>query len=370
MQRRQLVAAAPALALPGWATAETTATVALAASWRGPRADDPLMLGLLDLDWTRREVTVRWSLPLPGRAHGLLVEPDGSLLTVAVRPGTWLLRTDRQGAVQQRLQMDDEPDGHRLDGHALASADGAWLYTPQTDPQGRGWLAVRDRRTLRTVDRWSTHGVDPHQLLLHDGGDVMLANGGLLRTPDGRKRDLDRMASSLVRLDGRNGSLRGRWTLGDPRLSLRHLAWSRPADGSAPLLGVALQAEHDDAGRKARAPLLAIWDGQQLTPVEQTVQASGYAGDISAAGPGGFALSAQMADQAQVWWPGLQAGPQTFAAIRQACALASPEHGADAGAVLLAGALGVARWHPQQPPRMLRWPQPMVLDNHWVLLDA
>ncbi|MEN9627342.1 MAG: hypothetical protein RJA10_569 [Pseudomonadota bacterium] len=370
VNRRHLLATAAALlaAPASRAGDEAPAPLALAASWRGPDEGDPLQLGVLQLHWAQQRVAVRWQLPLPGRAHGLLAEPDGTLLVVAVRPGTWLLRASAQGRVLQQLAMDDEPDGHRLDGHALASADGAWLYTAQTDRQGRGWLAVRDRRTLRTQDRWPTHGVDPHQLLLHPGGDVMLANGGIRRTADGRKRDLHGMDSSLVRLAARDGALQGRWTLPDPRLSLRHLAWARPADGRPPLLGVALQAEHDDARDRAAAPVLAVWDGMQLQAVEQAASVNGYAGDICAAGPGGFAVSAQHASRGLAWWPQMAGGAQPFAALQQPCALAAPWQGADAGAVLLAGARGVARWHPSQAPQMLAWPQPMVLDNHWVVL--
>ena len=376
MRRRTLLAAAPAWlaghGLPATGApnvpGEAAPALSLAATWRGPSEGAPFQLGVLQLNWPQRQVAVRWQLALPGRAHGLLAGPDGSLLTVAVRPGTWLLRTDPQGRVSQQLAMDDEPDAHRLDGHALASADGRWLYTPQTDPQGRGWLAVRDHRTLRTVDRWPSHGVDPHQLLLHPDGDVLLANGGILRTAGGRKRDLARMDPSLVRLSARNGALQGHWTLPDSRLSLRHLAWSRPADGGTPLLGVALQAEHDDTRERAAAPVLAVWDGQTLKTATQAAPADGYAGDICAAGPGGFAVSAQQAGRGLAWWPQLVGGAQPFAELQQPCALASPTRGADAGAVLLAGARGVARWHPSQPPQMLAWPQPMVLDNHWVVL--
>jgi uncharacterized protein len=348
----------------------------LAASWRGPRDGDPLFLGALDLDWRRGVVAVAWSQPLPSRAHGLTALPDGGVLAVAMRPGRWLLRCDAHGRVVQRLAMDDEPDGHTLDGHAITSApsapsaDGAWIYTTQTDAQGRGWLAVRDSRSLRTVDRWSTLGIDPHQLLLDAEGDVVLVNGGIARTARGHKHQLDQMASSLVQLDQRDGRPRGRWTLDDPRLSLRHLAWARPADDSRPLLGVALQAEHDDPRDRAAAPVLALWDGQILQPSPPSVDARGYAGDISAAGPGGFAVSAQHADRGLVWWPGLAHGVQPFARIAQPCALAAPTQGPDRGAVLLAGAAGVARWHPSQAPAMLRWPVPMVLDNHWIELSA
>lgn len=370
MQRRHLLSGAAGLALSPWAAraAEAGAPLALGAAWRGAREDDPQHLGVLEVDWARRRVGVRWSLPLPTRAHGLVAEPGGGLVAVAMRPGTWLLRCDAQGRVMQRLAIDGEAGGHRFDGHAVASADGQWLYTTQTDPAGSGWVAVRERASLRKVDQWPTHGIDPHQLLVDAQGDLMLANGGILRTADGRKRDLDRMASSLVRLDGRNGALRGRWTLDDPRLSLRHLAWGRAEEGAQPLLGVALQAEHDDPAQRARAPVLAVWDGHELRLATTAAEGAGYAGDIVPAGPGGFALSNHRVRRAFLWWPQQATALQRFAEVEEPYALASPDHGADAGAVLLACGAGVARWHPTQAPAMQRWPAPMALDNHWVVM--
>ncbi|HVK31165.1 MAG TPA: DUF1513 domain-containing protein [Burkholderiaceae bacterium] len=372
MQRRHLLATAAGLLIAPWAArgAEDAGPLALGAAWRGAREDDPQQLGVLEVDWARRRVAVRWSVALPARAHGLVAEPGGNLLAVAMRPGAWLLRCDAQGRVMQRLAIDDEGGAHRFDGHAVPSADGRWLYTTQTDPSGRGWVAVREHASLRKVDQWPTHGVDPHQLLLDARGDVMLANGGIQRTSDGRKRDLDRMASSLVRLDGRSGALRGQWSLPDARLSLRHLAWGRPGEGGDPLLGVALQAEHDDAAQRARAPVLAVWDGRELRVATHAADGAGYAGDIAPAGPGGFALSNHKVRRAFLWWPQQASALHRFAELDEPYALASPERGPDAGAVLLACAAGVARWHPGEAPAMLRWPAPMALDNHWVVMTA
>ena len=373
MDRRHALAAAAAWwAAPGAALAASSdaAPLAMGAAWRGPRETDPQHLGVIELDFARHRTAIRWSLPLPSRAHGLLARDDGAMLAVAMRPGTWLMQCDRSGQVMRRLDLDDEPDRHRLDGHAIASADGRWLFTTQTDATGRGWVAVRDGVTLRTQERWPTHGVDPHQLLLHPQGDLMVANGGLLRHADGRKRDLDRMASSLVRLDGRDGTLRGRWVLDDARLSLRHLAWRRGVDEEAPLLGVALQAEHDDRVQRERAPVLALWDGAALRVAASSIAAGGYAGDIAPAAPGGFAVTNHKLRRAFAWWSARAEGLSHFVEADEPYALASPARGPDAGAVLVACAAGVARWHPAQPPSMLRWPQPMALDNHWVVLGA
>lgn len=369
MRRRHVLAGlgglAGALAL-GSAAAQDAATLALGAAWRGPAADDPQQLGVLEVDWQRRAVTVRHATPLPSRAHGLVAEPQGGLLAVAARPGTWLLRLDGRGAVVRRQAIEHEAAGRRFDGHALASADGAWIYTPETDKAGQGWVTVRERDSLHKVDEWRSHGIDPHHLLLDAQGHLLLVNGGIARLPDGRKRDLDRMASSLVRLDGRNGSLLGQWTLDDPRLSLRHLAWSQAPGGDTTLLGVALQAEHDDPAQRASAPLLAVWDGRSLSLPSPATEGAGYAGDIAALPAGGFALSAQRAQRGLVWWPQRAGELRRFAEVQEPCALAA---GRD-GAVLMACGAGIARWHPHGGAAMLRWPEPMALDNHWVLMSA
>jgi uncharacterized protein len=166
------------------------------------------------------------------------------------------------------------------------------------------------------------------------------------------------MASSLVHIDARDGRVRGEWRLDDTRLSLRHLAWNDDRS----LLGVALQAEHDDAAQRARAPVLAVWDGATLRLPSASTEGGGYAGDIAPAALGGFALSAQ---RGVAWWPQRAGELVRMAEVQEPCALAQDAH----GATLMACGAGIARWHPTRGAAMLRWPQPMALDNHWVRLD-
>jgi hypothetical protein len=368
MQRRHFLFALGA-GLPGLRAiaSEPVDRVALGAAWRGASADDPQQVGVLDIDWCARTVTPRWTRRIDGRAHGLTAEPDGSLLAVAMRPGTWLARLDAEGRVMQRITIADENPHRRFDGHTLASADGQWLFSGETDTRdGSGWLSVREHATLRKVDEWRSGGVDPHEMLLDDAGQLLVVNGGILRSPDGRKRDLDSMDSALVRLDTRSGRELGRWQLTDRRLSLRHVAWNAPQPGTRRLLGIALQAEHDEPARRAQAPVLAVWDGERLAVPTQAADATGYAGDISAAPGGGFVLSGQKANRAVLWQPDAPAALTRVAELTDPCALAA--WGAHDGAVLVAGARGVGRWHPKQPGAMLPWPQPMALDNHWVVM--
>lgn len=357
--------AAPAGPGPASALRALRSEAALALTWRGPAPDDPHHAGVVEVSPAPgSHARLRWTHRLPSRAHGLARIGSADLLVVAMRPGRWLLRLAEDGRALRLLNLDDEPDGHRLDGHAVRSDEGRVLFTPQTDRAGRGWVAVRDASTLALLDRWPAHGIDPHQAVLDPDGHLLVALGGIRRTPDGRKTDLDRMASALVQLHGRTGALLGRWTLPDARLSLRHLAWARPAAGGAPRLGVALQAEHDDPADREAAPLLALWDGHSLQTALQAARHAGYAGDIAPAGASGFALSAQPAGRGLIWQPGPPPLEQVFAELREPCALASDA----AGAIWMAAAAGLARWHPTEPPQLWRWPEPMVPDNHALML--
>lgn len=373
MKRRQLLLASLPLAVqalqPAWAAAEAQAgeesAWRMATAWRvvGTSATDAGdRIGIFQVDWAAGRLQVLAEQAIPSRAHGLLPLPDGGFVAVAARPGRWLMRCDAQGDVVQRWSMADDTPPRGFDGHVEASADGAWLYTVETDPAtGMGWISVRDAATLQRVAHFSSGGIDPHQLLLAPDGHLVVANGGIVRDLQGRKIAAERMDSSLVRLDGRSGQLLGQWRLPDARLSLRHIAWSQ---GLKPLLGIALQAEHDRTEQRAEAPILALWDGQTLSLPSADASGGGYAGDIAAVPGGGFVLSAQRQRLGLWWHPAQPAVLTRVAELTEPCALVAS---ADGG-VVLSAARGLARWHAQLPARMLAWPVPLAPDNHAVRL--
>lgn len=349
-------------------SAGTPRNVHMGASWRGPQAGDPHYAGVLEADWEAQTLRIRWAQALPTRAHGLLAQADGSLLVTGMRPGTWLMRCDPQGRVAQRLQLADESPNVRLSGHADTFARGDTLYTTETDYKtGRGRIGVRDRQTLRKLDEWDSHGIEPHQLLVDAQGHLMVANGGVPRTLADQKVDLERMDSSLVRLDGQSGRLLRQWKLDDARLSLRHLAWSEPDESGQRSLGVAMQAEHADAAMRSHAPTLAVLQNDKLTLPTGQNDGTGYAGDISGA-HGGFVLSSNKAGLAQAWQRENPTQLTPIVKLKEAYALARWDGPAPGGGVLVAAAAGLVRWHPSAPPSILPWPQPMALDNHWVLM--
>ena len=380
MQRRSALLA-PWLAAPLWATAQTQAPALpreltaepverLATAWRRDAearggVDAGHQVGVLRIDWAAGQVQVQAQVNVPSRAHGLLALGDGGFLALANRPGRWLLRCDAQGQAVQLKCLADERPLRTLNGHAASSADGRWLFTTETDPAtGAGWLGVRDARTLARVAQFESHGIDPHQLSWAPDGTLMVANGGIARDTLGRKLDGEKMAPSLVRIDAASGRLLGRWTLPDTRLSLRHLAWS---SGPERLLGVALQSEHAAPAERAAAPTLAVWDGLTLSLPSTDARGGGYVGDIAAGPGGGFVISAQKHGRGLWWQPALPEALTLVAEITEPCALVAWP---DGQGVTLSAGRGVARWHAQLPPRMLRWPLGLAPDNHGVRLSS
>ena len=146
--------------------ARTASGVAIGAAWRGPQPTDPYFAGVLEADWAEKRLSIRYAVPLPTRPHGLIAEAAGGLTICGVRPGTWIMRCDGAGKVIRQVRLDEEGET-RLGGHAVVSADGARLLATGTDFRtGQGRIVVRDRASLKKLDEWPTHGIDPHQLLL------------------------------------------------------------------------------------------------------------------------------------------------------------------------------------------------------------
>lgn len=359
------VAAAGGLPSLAWATQTSgkTGVMRVAGGWRMNERD--YQVGMLAIDWVAGKVDLVHAMTVPSLPHALVPEPDGGFLAVATRPGTWMLRVDAQGKVAHRLNMEDEGNARTLDGHVIASPDGRWLYTGETDRKtGAGWVSVRDVRDLRKVAEHRTHGIDPHQILVDARGRLVVANGGIPRTASGDKRDLDEMNPVLVLMNPENGEKLGEWQLRDKRLAPHHIAWNRPVEGGPTLLGIGLQAEHDSPAKRREAPLLAVWDGKALS-VPSYMTAEGYAGDVAAGPKGGFVLTAQRANRLMQWQPDRPAELAVIGEVQNPCGLWPLEA---APGIVAGGGLGIARWHPAEPANMLRWPAGMAAGNHWAIL--
>lgn len=293
---------------------------------------------------------VQAQLDVPTRAHGLWRESTGTWLAVARRPGDWLLRWQTNGTALQWAWSEPQ---RALNGHVLASADGTTLYTTETDLEsGMGLIGVRDALTLEKRSEWSTHGKDPHELVWGPNGDLFVANGGIASLPESgrRKMALDSMDSSLVQINAGSGQLQRQWRLPDQRLSIRHLAWN------GDLLGIALQAEYNDAAERANAPVLAVLNGNALHAIVPPKPMAGYGGDIAACG-GGFAVSCPRANSVAFWR--FDVGWQTSQQLDEACALAETAQGTMAGG---SSAAMLGQGTAKVTVTGLR------LDNHWMVM--
>lgn len=360
MRRREFILGLGAIAGAAWSARNLAAyaPLRLAASWQQAHAS---RVGVLRVDAPATEgLRVACALEVPTRAHGLLLERAGTLLSVARRPGDWLLRWHRAGHPLAWRWIEPR---RAFCGHVLASADGLSLYTTEMDlDSGAGLVGVRDAASLEKRAEWQTHGVDPHELTWdatrHDA--LIVANGGVATRPEtGRsKRDLEHMDSSLVRLHAAHGALLGQWRLPDHRLSLRHLAWS--ARRESRVLGIALQAQHEAPEARARAPVLALFDGRALRAVAADRPLAGYGGDIAAA-DGVFAVSCPRAQgvalqRADGAW-------QRLVPLAEACALAAARGRIFAGGRSAALEIDVFQDASFALPDLR-------VDNHWIVLEG
>ncbi|MFC6672196.1 DUF1513 domain-containing protein [Marinobacterium aestuariivivens] len=175
---------------------------------------------------------LRFRHPLPDRAHGIGVSPDGRrCAVVARRPGSFVeLYSLPDGARLQRLE---NAAGRRFCGHAAFGPDGDTLFTTENDFDGqRGVIGVWRRQGDQLVrhGEWSSGGIGPHELLMHPDGTLVVANGGILTHPDaGRdKLNLDSMQPNLSYLDSQTGDLIGSFAMPESlhQLSIRHLSIS------------------------------------------------------------------------------------------------------------------------------------------------
>lgn len=327
LSRRQALALLGATLAPLPAAARTAqaqdGALQLAAAWQA--ADGGYRIGTVAAPVQGHgPLQALHALEVPTRAHGVCALADGSMVAAARRPGDWLVRWHPGSATEPVWHWVDAT--RSFNGHVIASADGRHLYTTETDVDtGASLIAQRDAHSLETVAEWPTPGIDAHELLWAPPDattgrpTLIVANGGVPTAPEtGRvKRDLHTMDSSLVRLDGTTGALLGQWRLQDRRLSLRHLAWN--ADRT--VLGIALQAEHDDTAARQAAPILALFDGRSLrtaaAPDAVAQRIHGYGGSIAAT-RAGWAVSCPRADGIAAFspagdWAGLVPLPEVCA---------------------------------------------------------
>lgn len=166
------------------------------------------------------------SHPLPSRAHQVLADPTrGWLFSLARRPGEFIDIYDYRN--QQAVTRLAVQAGYYLQGHALLSPNGRYLYTSETRLENdQGYLVVRDlNENFKVVKKLPTYGIEPHEFLwMPDRKTLVVANGGI-KTQGREKLNLDTMQSSLVYLNSQTGELIEKHQLAaeNQQCSIRHL---------------------------------------------------------------------------------------------------------------------------------------------------
>lgn len=170
-----------------------------------------------------------FSADLPDRGHDITFDPVSRRAVVfARRPGTFAVVFDHTKHKQPLTITSAE--GRHFFGHGLFSPDGTLLYATENDfDNAAGMIGVYDATDgFRRIGEFSTHGMDPHELLLMpDGKTLAIANGGIETHPDfGRaKLNLSTMKPSLVFIDRETGDLLEEHLLPPAlhQLSIRHM---------------------------------------------------------------------------------------------------------------------------------------------------
>lgn len=334
--------------LAAWSSINTLQARLLAA-WQLPGG--AYQVGVLNTFYSqssaghRADYSIELAIDLPTRPHGLMHLQGDEYLVIARRPGDWFMRLNIRTGDTERIWQDED---RHLNGHS--ALHGEFLFTSETDVlDSTGSLAVRDRHTFELVDVWPTHGRDPHEMLvLPEGGlgmnepVLLIANGGIPTHADMGRTELDHlpMDSSVVAIQAATGKVLKQWTLGDSRLSLRHMAVH--ASG---VVGIAMQAHHSTEALQHAAPVLALLDQQGLRAAEESAGVHGYAGDIVAT-PEGFVVSCTKNESALKF--NKQGKLLGVVKARAACALASQ---------------GEQVWLGHQTSALDNL---LALDNHWL----
>lgn len=319
---------------------------------------------------------IRYSFALPQRGHSFARHPHGSaVIAFARRPGSYALVFDpRDGRLLERIAAADD---RNFCGHGAFSADGRLLFATEViASEGEGVLGIYDTADgWRRVGEWKTHGLDPHEIRLMPGGDMLVvANGGILMRSDmpRLKLNIPDMAPSLVYLDARDGRLVAR--IAPPQdlrqLSIRHIAIDRRGR-----VAIAMQYEGpvEDA-----VPLVALHDGPggvrelRFLPLAETERQAlrQYCGSAAMDAGGRYlAVSSPRGNRVLVWDLDDDRLPQVARLdLPDVCGIAATA--AADGFVLSSGISRRVQWQDGQTKELPAADRRLQWDNHMLALPA
>lgn len=208
--------------------------------------------GVVGIDSERQ---IAWQTPMSERVHDIVVQPAAKpelsqptsaaatvreVVVMGRRPSEhfWVLDTTN-GELRHTIKA--QSDRHFY-GHACFSLDGDYLYVTENDTVSlAGKIGVYDaRQGYQKVKEFDSHGIGPHELVMHpDGETLVIANGGIKTEKASRDElNLDSMRPSLAYLNRHDGTLLEQVVPQHLQMSVRHLDIHR--DGRV-MIGIQFQ---------------------------------------------------------------------------------------------------------------------------------
>ena len=208
--------------------------------------------GVVGIDADRQIV---WQTTMPERVHDIVVQPlsipqnktshyneSRDVVVMGRRPSEkfWVLDT---ATGQVKLAITASAHRHFY-GHACYSLDGSKLYVTENDTLTLdGKIGIYDAHSdYKKVAEFDSHGIGPHELIMHPDGDTLvIANGGIKTEQASREElNLDSMRPSLVYLNRQDGELLEQIMPEHSQMSVRHLAMH---DDGTVMIGIQFQGE-------------------------------------------------------------------------------------------------------------------------------
>lgn len=260
-----------------------------------------------------------WQCGIAARAHDIVADPARNLCAVMARkPGreAYLCDLSTGNVVRELAPL----GGHSFDGHAVFSPEGAALFTTQSaDGSQSGSIVVYDVAAGVVTRHFSSHGIEPHELIWVGPDLLAIGNGGILD-----RRSADAIESSLVLLDVRTAEPKRRWVLDDEweTLSIRHLA-------RLPQERVVFAMQDQDAATDLR-PLVGIADPSGDTvflelPADLQRKLDGYIGSVAVDRGGGLIAASAPRGGVALFWSSSDQRYLGSVALADVCGIAATE---------------------------------------------
>ena len=259
-----------------------------------PGAETGLNFAAVALDENGKPIL---NCSLPMRAHEMALHPATQrCLAVGRQPGHLCTMIDL--TTGRKLFDLTVEDGYAFNGHAVFLGDGERIVSAEQElSTSRGRLTFYDSDSGMLLDTWSSHGLEPHEVILDPSNDrLIVANGGIVD-----RNAVGEVDSSLVIIALQDGAVIARATLPEELLSLsmRHMALT---GGNDVVFGMQDQDPQSDL-----RPLVGLLDstgGIRFLDIPRNVAMTlrGYIGSVAVDSSGWIACATSPKGNLAMFW--------------------------------------------------------------------